>query len=114
MITHPKRTGRQRVRKIRDRSANEAVLGVGTSACPLALEIASAGFKVVGIDLDQNKTATFNSGKSYIGDAADQLSQSGRTAGYYRRWIFAALRDVDTVSVFVPTPLSKVEIRTFL
>ena len=43
--------------KLQHRNATAAVIGLGYVGLPLALEIASAGFKVVGIDLDRNKIA---------------------------------------------------------
>ena len=107
-ITHSKHIGRELARKIRDRSANVAVIGLGYVGLPLALEITSAGFKVVGIDLDQNKIATLKAGKSYIGDAAEETVAGALATGRFLPTSeFAALRDVDTVSICVPTPLSK-------
>ena len=41
--------------KLLDREATAAVIGLGYVGLPLALEIASAGFRVVGIDLDHTK-----------------------------------------------------------
>ena len=103
-----KHIGRELARKIRDRSANVAVIGLGYVGLPVALEIASAGFKVVGIDLDQNKIATLKAGKSYIGDAADETVAGALATGRFLPTSeIAALRDVDTVSICVPTPLSK-------
>ena len=49
--------------KILYRKATAAVIGLGYVGLPLALEIASAGFKVVGIDLDQNKIARLKDGQ---------------------------------------------------
>ncbi len=72
------------------------------------MEIAAAGFKVIGIDLDEDKIALLNQGKSYILDVsekiiADAISERRFTATTN----FAALAQADTVSICVPTPLSK-------
>jgi len=84
------------------------VIGLGYVGLPLALEIASAGFKVVGIDVDPSKIATLKAGKSYIRDAADEATAEAIASGRFLPTSeFAALRDVDTVSICVPTPLSK-------
>ena len=58
--------------KIENRQAIAAVIGLGYVGLPLAMEIAAAGFKVVGIDLDHGKIATLKQGKSYIQDVPDK------------------------------------------
>jgi UDP-N-acetyl-D-glucosamine dehydrogenase len=107
-ITDSKHIGRELARKIRDRSANVGVIGLGYVGLPVALEIASTGFKVVGIDLDPKKIATLKAGKSYIGDAAEETVAGALATGRFLPTAeFTVLRDVDTVSICVPTPLSK-------
>jgi UDP-N-acetyl-D-glucosamine dehydrogenase len=95
-------------KKLRDRKATAAVIGLGYVGLPLALEIASAGFDVVGIDVDPNKIASLKAGRSYIGDVSDKtIADATQTGRFVATSDFAALRDVDTVSICVPTPLSK-------
>jgi UDP-N-acetyl-D-glucosamine dehydrogenase len=94
--------------KFRQRNASAAVIGLGYVGLPLALEIASAGFHVVGIDLDQNKINKLKDGTSYIGDVSDKTVASAIKTGQFTPTSdFTALREVDTVSICVPTPLSK-------
>ena len=94
--------------KLQQRNATAAVIGLGYVGLPLAIEIASAGFNVVGIDLDQNKIARLKEGKSYIGDVSDKtIAGAIQTGRFTPTSAFSALRDVDTVSICVPTPLSK-------
>ena len=94
--------------KLQQRKATAAVIGLGYVGLPLALEIASAGFNVVGIDLDQNKIARLKEGKSYIGDVLDKtIAGAMKTGRFTSTSDFSSLRDVDTVSICVPTPLSK-------
>jgi len=94
--------------KLQHRNATAAVIGLGYVGLPLALEIASAGFKVVGIDLDRNKIARLREGKSYIGDVSDKTITSAMQTGRFTATAeFSALGDVDAVSICVPTPLSK-------
>ena len=93
--------------KILYRKATAAVIGLGYVGLPLALEIAAAGFKVVGVDLDQNKIATLKAGKSYIGDVSDKSIAEAMKTGRFTPTLDFSLRDVDTVSICVPTPLSK-------
>ena len=94
--------------KLLYRKATAAVIGLGYVGLPLALEIAAAGFKVVGIDLDQNKITHLKDGKSYIGDVSDKtIADAMKTGRFLPTSDFSALRDVDSVSICVPTPLSK-------
>jgi UDP-N-acetyl-D-glucosamine dehydrogenase len=94
--------------RLYQRNAIAAVIGLGYVGLPLALEIASAGFNVAGIDLDRNKIAKLKKNESYIGDVSDEAIAAATTAGRFTPTSdFGALRDVDTVSICVPTPLSK-------
>ena len=94
--------------KIENRQATAAVIGLGYVGLPLAMEIAAAGFKVIGIDLDQSKIATLKQGRSYIQDVPDQTIADAVNAGKFTAtYDFSALKDADTVSICVPTPLSK-------
>ena len=94
--------------KLEGRSATAAVIGLGYVGLPLAMEIAAAGFKVVGIDLDRNKIADLREGKSYILDVPSATVADAVKAGRFTPTTdFSPLRDVDTVSICVPTPLSK-------
>ena len=53
-------------RRIKDRSARIGIVGLGYVGLPLAVEFAQAGFKVVGIDLDERKIRSVNLGTSSI------------------------------------------------
>ena len=89
--------------KILYRKATAAVIGLGYVGLPLALEIASAGFKVVGIDLDQNKIAKLKGAQSYIGDVpGETIAKAVEKGRFTPTSDFSALRDVDSVSICVP------------
>lgn len=84
------------------------MIGLGYVGLPLALEIASAGFNVVGIDLDQSKIDKLQEGTSYIGDVSDKTIASAIQTGRFTSTSdFSVLRQIDAVSICVPTPLSK-------
>jgi UDP-N-acetyl-D-glucosamine dehydrogenase len=94
--------------KFQQRNATAAVIGLGYVGLPLALEIASAGFNVVGIDLDQSKIDKLQDGTSYIGDVSEKtLTSAIQTGRFTSTSDFSVLRQVDAVSICVPTPLSK-------
>jgi UDP-N-acetyl-D-glucosamine dehydrogenase len=72
------------------------------------MEIAGSGFNVIGIDLDRNKIATLNRRKSYILDVPEKaIADTIRSGRFTPTSDFAALANADTVSICVPTPLSK-------
>ena len=48
--------------KIRSRKARTGVIGLGYVGLPLAIEFAHAGFKAIGIDVDQRKVDSVNGG----------------------------------------------------
>ena len=98
----------QLARKIADRTAVVSVIGLGYVGLPLAVEFARAGFRVVALDLDRSKIAEINAGRSYIkdvsGDDVKEVVEAGRL---YATWDYSALREADTISICVPTPLRK-------
>jgi len=69
---------------------------------------AQAGFNVLGIDPDQHKVDTFNRDISYIQDVPSATVAALHKAGKLNITSdFAALADMDAVSICVPTPLGK-------
>jgi UDP-N-acetyl-D-glucosamine dehydrogenase len=96
------------LKKIEEKKAVVSILGLGYVGLPLAVAFAKAGFKVVGIDPVKSKVDMLNSGKSYILDVptADVagLVKSGKLSATTD---FSALKNVDAVSICVPTPLKQ-------
>ena len=94
--------------KLEDRTAKIAILGLGYVGLPLATVFANAGFTVIGIDPDKNKTDAINKGESYIGDVdEEQLARLVKEGKLSASPDFAELAKVDAVSICVPTPLRK-------
>jgi UDP-N-acetyl-D-glucosamine dehydrogenase len=94
--------------KLEARNATAAVIGLGYVGLPLAMEIAAAGFRVIGIDLDKNKIATLKQEKSYILDVPEKtVADAVHSGKFIPTADFSALAKADTVSICVPTPLSK-------
>jgi UDP-N-acetyl-D-glucosamine dehydrogenase len=93
---------------IESHNASAAVIGLGYVGLPLAMEMLAAGFNVIGIDLDRNKIATLQEGKSYIRDVDDQFISNAISSGrFFPTSDFGTLAKADTASICVPTPLSK-------
>ncbi|HXM45151.1 MAG TPA: nucleotide sugar dehydrogenase [Bryobacteraceae bacterium] len=94
--------------KIASRRARVGIVGLGYVGLPLAVEFAKAGFSVTGIDLHAGKTARVNAGDSYVGDiSSDALSKLVQEGKLRATTDFAAVRDLDTINICVPTPLRK-------
>ena len=94
--------------KIRNRTAHVGVVGLGYVGLPLAVEFAHAGFTVTGIDVSEAKTRQVNAGESYIGDIPTSTLAPLVNSGKLRATTdFAAVQDLDTINICVPTPLRK-------
>ena len=94
--------------KIERRSARCGVIGLGYVGLPLALELAKAGFRVTGIDLDERKVQAIQSGTSYIVDVSDEeIAAPVRSGQFSATSDFSVIRDLDTINICVPTPLRK-------
>ena len=96
------------IKQLKDRTAVVAVVGLGYVGLPLAVVFGNAGFKVVGIDLDKNKVEQLNKGVSYIQDVPTADVKRLVEAGLLTATTdFSVLKDVQAVSICVPTPLKK-------
>ena len=94
--------------KIENRDAEIGVIGLGYVGLPLAMEFVRAGFRVIGIDIDQEKIKKLNLGENYIQDIKDEpvknaveMNQLSATSD------FSVIQNLDAISICVPTPLNK-------
>jgi UDP-N-acetyl-D-glucosamine dehydrogenase len=95
-------------RKIKNRTAHIGIVGLGYVGLPLAVEFAQAGFRVVGIDLDQRKTRAVNAGTSYIEDVATTtLKPLVRDGSIRAQSDYSGCGKLDAILIAVPTPLRK-------
>jgi UDP-N-acetyl-D-glucosamine dehydrogenase len=94
--------------KIREGSAVVGMIGLGYVGLPLSVEFASAGLRVVGLDLAQGKVDAVNRGESYIQDVPGErlraLVRDGRLGATTRA---DRLAECDAIVICVPTPLGK-------
>jgi UDP-N-acetyl-D-glucosamine dehydrogenase len=94
--------------KIKDKTASVGVVGLGYVGLPLAVEFAKAGFFVTGIDVLQHKVDAINRGESYIQDIPTEVLRPFVESGHIKATSdFAAVADLDTINIAVPTPLRK-------
>lgn len=94
------------IRKLKEKKAGIAVLGLGYVGLPLAVVFGEAGFRVTGIDPDSRKVDSINKGFSYIPDvkteSIERLVKSGNLTATSD---FSVLKEMDAASICVPTPL---------
>lgn len=93
---------------IKRKKACVAVVGLGYVGLPTAVELARAGFKVCGIDVNKSKVASVNAGKTYITDiTCDELKDILKMGNFKAFSNFVVLKDADAILICVPTPLDK-------
>src|ERR1051326_5314978 len=96
------------LKRIEDRKAVVAIIGLGYVGLPLAVEFAKGGFKVIGYDVSERVVRSLMEGHSHMKDVP-----STDIAKFVRQGLFEAttdesrLKEADAVSIAVPTPLVK-------
>jgi len=95
-------------KKIKERTAKVGIIGLGYVGLPLAAEFGEAGFEVIGFDISKEKVKLINSGKSDIDDVPDSIVKNLVDSQKLLATTDPKLiKKVDTISICVPTPLSK-------
>jgi UDP-N-acetyl-D-glucosamine dehydrogenase len=96
------------IKKLQDKTAEIAILGLGYVGLPLAVVFGEAGFKVTGVDPDARKIDSLNKGVSYIPDVKTEAVAKLVKSGHLKATTdFSVLKGMDAVSICVPTPLRK-------
>jgi len=93
---------------LQNKTAKVGVVGLGYVGLPLAMEMVKGGFTVYGIDLDASKVETLVSGESYIQDVPSSVvADAVGSEKFVPTNRFETIRELDTISICVPTPLSE-------
>jgi UDP-N-acetyl-D-glucosamine dehydrogenase len=96
------------IRKAERREALFGIVGLGYVGLPLAVELAKAGYRVLGFDISERVVDGLNSGRSHVKDVSDEQLQEARDEGRFEATTdMTRLAEPDAVSICVPTPLSK-------
>ena len=81
------------------------VVGLGYVGLPLAVELARAGFQVLGIDTNRDRVESVNRGETHVLDVPSEViaplireRQLSATAS------FDAVSELDVIFICVPTP----------
>ena len=93
--------------KVKDKSAKVGIVGLGYVGLPLAVEFASKGFYVLGIDTDRNKIEKINSGENYIDDIDSEKMRSLVGDGLLEgTTMYGRVGELDIIFICVPTPFT--------
>ncbi len=95
------------ISKIKDKTLNVGIIGLGYVGLPLSIRFASENIKVLGFDIDQEKTEMLNNGKSYIKHINDFDIKNANNNGFEATHIFSKISEVDVIILCLPTPLNK-------
>jgi UDP-N-acetyl-D-glucosamine dehydrogenase len=110
-IERKKGGDRMKDRLLASLAAREAcigVVGLGYVGLPLALEFGRAGFRVVGYDISHDVVDSLMRGESHIKDVPAADVAALVSAGKFEATTDESrLREMDAVSIAVPTPLAK-------
>jgi UDP-N-acetyl-D-glucosamine dehydrogenase len=84
------------------------IIGLGYVGLPLAVELANAGYTVLGFDISRAVVDGLNGGVSHVKDiTTDQLAAAVSAGRFSATADGASLAACDVISICVPTPLSK-------
>ena len=94
------------LKKIQDKTAVLAVIGLGYVGLPLAVEKAKIGYKTIGFDVQDSKVDMVNAGQNYIGDIVpEELTRVVASGKLTATKDFSFIKNVDCIAICVPTPL---------
>jgi UDP-N-acetyl-D-glucosamine dehydrogenase len=96
------------IRKAESREVLFGIIGLGYVGLPLAVELANAGYRVIGFDVSARVVEGLNAGRSHVKDVSPaQLAGIRKDGRFTATTDGARLKEADAISICVPTPLSK-------
>lgn len=96
------------IAKAERREALFGVVGLGYVGLPLVIELARAGYKVLGFDILPSVVEGLNAGRSHVKDITNAALQEVLDKGLFEATTdLSRLGEPDAISIAVPTPLSK-------
>ncbi len=99
---------KQLIERFESKTARIGILGLGYVGLPLAVVFAEAGFTVTGIEPMQSKVDSLLKGESYVLDVpSETVSALVKSGKLIPTTDFSAIKELDAVSICVPTPLRK-------
>ena len=95
------------IKKFSDKSATIGIIGLGYVGLPLAIRYAEVGYKVIGFDIDPDKTKKINAGTTYINHIKDEIIGRAISNGFKATTDYSRARETDALIMCVPTPLDR-------
>lgn len=96
------------IKKIENKEATIGIVGLGYVGLPLMLRYVEVGFRVLGLDIDNDKVSNLNSGTSYIKHiSSDRIKQVVGAGMFEATTDFSKASEADALLICVPTPLNK-------
>jgi UDP-N-acetyl-D-glucosamine dehydrogenase len=96
------------LKKIEDKSLVIGVIGLGYVGLPLTDVFLRKGYRVVGFDIDKEKIDMLKKGRVYIKHLQNlDIKSYVKNGQFIPTNDFRKVRDVDHISICVPTPLNK-------
>ena len=92
--------------KVKSKEAIIGIVGLGYVGLPLMLRFAEMGFKVIGIDVDEQKNELLKQGKSYIKHISSERVTAAKKQ-ILATSDFSKSAEADALILCVPTPLNK-------
>ena len=98
----------QLLAKAQSRTAVLGIVGLGYVGLPLAVELAEAGYRVVGFDVSARVVDGINAGRSHVQDIpTERLAKLVKAGKISATTDLARLKEPDGIAICVPTPLGK-------
>ncbi len=91
---------------IKEKKARVAVVGLGYVGLPTAIAIAEAGFKTVGIDINEQRVKQLNNNRSFIAEISNE-SIKKISGNFYASTDWNEIKKCNVIIIAVPTPLTK-------
>nr|WP_288499273.1 UDP-N-acetyl-D-glucosamine 6-dehydrogenase [uncultured Pseudomonas sp.] len=95
------------VQSFRDKKATVGIVGLGYVGLPLMLRYNDIGYRVLGLDVDEEKVTRLNGGQSYIEHIPSEKVSRARQSGFEATSDFSRVGECDALILCVPTPLNK-------
>ncbi len=92
--------------RIATREAKIGIVGLGYAGLPLAMAFAETGFNVTGVDLNEERVRAIRERRSYLVDVPGER-YAGLDGRLHATSDYAAVSELDALTICVPTPLSK-------
>lgn len=95
------------IKKFNNKSAVIGIVGLGYVGLPLMLRYIEVGYRVIGLDIDNDKVTALNAGQSYIEHIASASIANATQNGFEATTDFSSASECDALIICVPTPLNK-------